>query len=437
MNCQTGIDLWNKAKRLIPGGSQLLSKRSEMFLPNKWPSYYKKAKGVEIWDLDNNKFIDMTIMGVGACTLGYADPDVDAEVLNAIKNGSMSTLNCPEEIELAELLVELHPWANAVRFARTGGEIAVIAIRIARAFTKKDKIAFCGYHGWHDWYLSSNLADNANLDGHLLAGLDPNGVPRGLLKTALPFEYNKVEQLEKLVKENKDIGVIIVEPLRHQDPKEGFLERIREIANEIDAVLIFDEITSGWRLNVGGVHLLYDINPDMMIVAKAMSNGYPMAAVIGKGDIMDAAQTSFISSTYWTERIGPTAALATIRKMKDKNVPFHLNNIGEIISQGWKKLAKAHSLEIEVLPPNALTTFLFKYDNAQEIKTLFTQEMLKRGYLASSSVYVSYAHTEKIVANYLNKVNEVFEIISKGIKNNNISDLLEGPIAHNSFQRLT
>ncbi|MEE9379260.1 MAG: aminotransferase class III-fold pyridoxal phosphate-dependent enzyme [Candidatus Lokiarchaeia archaeon] len=436
MNCQKGIDLWNKAKKLIPGGSQLLSKRSEMFLPDQWPSYYKKAKGVEIWDLDNNKFIDMTIMGVGACTLGYSDKDVDNAVINAINQGTMSTLNCPEEIELTELLIELHPWAEAARFARTGGEMMTIAVRIARAFTKRDKIAFCGYHGWHDWYLSSNLADNANLDGHLLPGLDPNGVPRGLLKTTLPFEYNKIEQLEAIVQEN-EIGAIVVEPLRHQKPKNDFLERVREISNEIGAVLIFDEITSGWRLTVGGAHLTFNVNPDMMVVGKAMSNGYPMAAVIGKGNIMDAAQTSFISSTYWTERIGPTAALATIRKMQSKNVPAHLSYIGGMISEGWEKLANNNSLNIEILPPKALATFTFNYDNAQEIKTLFTQEMLKKGYLASSSVYVSYSHTKEIVEDYLKAVDEVFKILSQGIKENKISDLLDGPVAHSGFQRLT
>ncbi len=436
MNCKKGIDLWNKAKKMIPGGSQLLSKRSEMFLPDQWPSYYKRAKGVEIWDLDDNKFIDMTIMGVGACTLGYADTDVDNAVIKAINQGSMATLNCPEEIELAELLLELHPWAEAVRFARTGGEIMVIAVRIARAYTKKDKIAFCGYHGWHDWYLSSNLADNANLDGHLLPGLDPNGVPRVLLKTALPFEYNKIEQLEALVKEN-EIGVIVVEPLRHQKPENNFLKRIREISDEIGAVLIFDEITSGWRLTVGGAHLTLNVTPDMIVLAKAMSNGYPMATVIGKRNIMEAAQTSFISSTYWTERVGPTAALATIRKMQDKNVPAHLDYIGEKISRGWENLAKEHSLNIDILPPNALTTFTFNYENAQELKTLFTQEMLKKGYLASLSVYVSYSHTKEIVEEYFNAVDETFKIIEQGIKENKISDLLEGPVAHSGFQRLT
>jgi len=436
MNCKKGISLWKKAKSIIPGGSQLLSKRSEMFLPEKWPSYYKKAKGVEIWDLDGNKFVDMCIMGVGACTLGYADDDVDNAVKKAISNGSMSTLNCPEEVELAELLLKLHPWAGAVRYARTGGETAAIAIRIARAYTKKDKIAFCGYHGWHDWYLSSNLADNANLDGHLLEGLDPNGVPRCYLNTALPFEFNHIEQLEEIVK-NNDIGSIIIEPMRHQEPKNDFLKNVRAIADDIGAILIFDEISIGWRMIVGGSHLKFGVEPDIAIFAKAMSNGYPMGAVLGRTNVMDAAQTSFISSTYWTEAIGPTAAIATINKMLKNDVPAQLNRIGRLIAEGWKRLADKHGLKIEILPPNPLITLSFKYDNAQEIKTLFTQEMLKRGYLASLSVYVSYSHTEEIVENYLRNVDEVFGIIKRAIEEEKVKDLLEGPIAHTGFQRLT
>lgn len=436
MDCSKGIELWNKAKKIIPGGSQLLSKRTELFLPDQWPSYYKKAKGVELWDLNDNKLIDMSIMGVGACVLGYADPDVDAAVINAIQNGSMSTLNSPEEIECAELLIKLHPWSGAIRFARTGGEIGAIAVRIARAYSKKDKIAFCGYHGWHDWYLSSNLADNANLDGHLLTGLNPNGVPRSLIKTALPFEYNKIEQLEAIVKQH-DIGVIVVEPFRHQEPSPDFLPGVRKIADEIGAVLIFDEITVGWRVNVGGIHLKYNVNPDMMISGKAMSNGYPMAAVIGKSEVMDAAQTSFISSTYWTERIGPTAATATINKMIDKEVPSHLIAMGDLIGKGWEKLAKEYDLNFEVLPPKPLVTIAYKYENPLEIKTLFTQEMLKRGYLAGPSVYVSYAHSPEIIEKYLENVDEVFRIIAKAIKENNVRQLLKGPVCHGTFQRLT
>ncbi len=436
LNLKNGKSLWNKAKTLIPGGTQLLSKRSEMFAPNNWPSFFKKAKGVEVWDLDGNKYIDMTTMAVGACTLGYADDDVNAAVKKVIDDGSMCTLNSPEEVELAELLLKLHQWAGMVRYARTGGESMAIAVRIARAYTNKSTLAFCGYHGWHDWYLSANLADNAALDGHLLAGLEPRGVPRGLIKTSLPFEYNNLKKLQEIVATN-DVGVIVLEPYRHQEPSDGFLQKVRQIADEIKAVLIFDEISIGWRLNVGGSHLVLGVIPDIAVVAKAMSNGYPMGAIIGKHEIMNAAQTSFISSTYWTERVGPTAALATIKKMLAKNVPAHLDRIGGLIGEGWKKLAVKHDLNIEILKPNALITFSFKYLNALEIKTFFTQEMLKRGFLAGPSVYVSYAHTEEHVKNYLAAVDDVFGKIIQGIRENKISQLLEGPVAHSGFQRLT
>ena len=433
-----GIELWNKAKKIIPGGSQLLSKRSEQFLPEQWPSYYKKAKGVEIWDLDGNKFIDMSSMGVGACILGYADDGVNKAVERAIGMGTMTTLNCPEEVELAELLLKLHPWADMVRYAKTGGEAMAIAVRIARAYSGKDKIAFCGYHGWHDWYLSANLADDKNLDGHLLPGLEPLGVPRSLKGTAIPFNYNRIEELEENV-ESKDIGVIVMEPIRHHEPKNNFLRNVRGIADEIGAVLIFDEISSGWRMRVGGAHELYKVYPDIAVYGKAMSNGFPMAAIVGRGEVMDMAQNTFISSTYWTDRVGPVASIATITKLRENNVPFHLRRIGNLISEGWRKLGKEHDLNVDIMgavPP--LTTFVFDYErDSQALHTLFTQEMLERGFLASKSVYASYGHNEEHVKKYLENVDVVFDIIKKTIEKNNVYNLLKGPVAHEGFKRLT
>ena len=199
MSIQDGAQLWNRAKKLIPGGNQLLSKRSEKFLPGLWPAYYSKAKGCEVWGIDGKRYYDFAQMGVGSCVLGYADPDVNTAVIKAIADGSMSSLNCYEEVELAERLIGLHPWADMVRFGRTGGEACAIAIRIARAATQKSKIAFCGYHGWQDWYISANLGDTKNLDGQLLPGLEPRGVPRELKDTALPFNYNKLDELVKIV----------------------------------------------------------------------------------------------------------------------------------------------------------------------------------------------------------------------------------------------
>ena len=436
MKNKSGAALWDRAKKIIPGGTQLLSKRSEMFLPDQWPSYYSKAKGVEIWDLDGNKFTDMSIMGVGACILGYADNEVNTAVHKAVDKGSISTLNCPEEVDLAELLLKLHPWADMVRYTKTGGEAMAVAVRISRAHTGRDIVAFCGYHGWHDWYLAANLADNKNLDGQLLPGLEPKGVPRGLKGTALPFNYNNLDELERIV-ENNDVGVIVMEPLRHHEPAPGFLAGVRKIADDIGAVLIFDEVTSGWRMNVGGVHALYKVIPDIAVYGKAMSNGYSMAAIIGKKEVMESAQESFISSTYWTEGIGLVASIATINKCIDNKVPEHLIAIGKQISRGWENLSKEYSLPIEIMGIPPLTTFKFISDNSQVIHTLFTQEMLERGFLASKSVYVSYSHSNQHVEDYLSNVERVFSIIQQGIENGKINSLLEGPVAHEGFKRLT
>jgi len=438
MKIKKSVDLWIEAKKIIPGGTQLLSKRPEMFLPEQWPAYFKRAKGVEVWDLDGNKFIDMSLMGVGACTLGYADDDVDEAVKRVLDLGVVATLNSPEEVELAELLLKLHPWASMVRYARSGGEAMAIAVRIARAYVKKDKIAFCGYHGWHDWYLAANLADDKNLDGHLLPGLEPLGVPRCLGGTAIPFSYNRIEELEKIVKE-EDVGVIVMEPIRHHKPENDFLRKVKQIADEIGAVFIFDEISSGWRMNIGGAHDLYKVYPDIVVYAKAMSNGYPMAAIVGTKEVMDVAQNSFISSTSWTERVGPTAAMATIDKMIKNNVPSHLCKIGDLIIDGWGKLAKEHNISMEILnavPP--LATFAFDYgEDSQALHTLFTQEMLEREFLASKSVYVSYSHDEEHIEKYLENVDATFRTLKKAIENNKIYDSLKGPVAHKGFRRLT
>jgi glutamate-1-semialdehyde 2,1-aminomutase len=265
----TGQKLWKRAKQLIPGGNMLLSKRAEMFLPNQWPAYFSKAKGCKVWDLDGNEYIDMSIMGIGTNILGYGHPEVDAAVQQTVTAGNMSTFNCPEEVYLAEKLVELHPWADMARLARSGGEANALAIRIARAASGKDKVAICGYHGWHDWYLSANLGDDAGLDGHLLPGLQPNGVPRSLKGTVFPFNYNNYAELEALVNA-QDIGVIKMEVIRNMGPKDSFLHKVRKLATDRGIVLIFDECTSGFRETFGGLHLKYNVNPDIAVFGKAL-----------------------------------------------------------------------------------------------------------------------------------------------------------------------
>ncbi|OGJ62779.1 aminotransferase class III [Candidatus Peribacteria bacterium RIFCSPHIGHO2_02_FULL_53_20] len=434
----TGQSLYRHAKKLIPGGTQLLSKRPEFLLPEQWPAYFSRIKGVEVWDLDGKKYIDMCQNGVGACVLGAGDPDVDAAVLGAIANGTMSTLNCPEEVELAELLIELHPWAQMARFARCGGEAMAIAARIVRAATRKEVIAFCGYHGWHDWYLSANLADDRTLDGHLLPGLHPLGVPRGLKGTTFPFRYNHLEELEAIVKlHGNNLAAIIMEPFRSKYPDPGFLESIRAIASKTGAVLVFDEVTSGFRVCPGGVHTTLGVEPDVTVFAKGLGNGYPMAAIIGREKVMTVAQDTFISSTNWTERIGPTAALAMIKKFRRENVHKHLIRIGTTVQQGWKDAATKSGISVHVdgLPP--LAHFTVQTEQQPAAHTFFAQEMLKHGFLAGQVFYATYAHTDAHVQAYLDAVKEIFTDLGRCIADGSLLQKLEGPIMHTGFHRLT
>lgn len=436
MNHRIGQDLYKKAKTLIPGGTMLLSKRPEMFLPDNWPSYFSKAKGCKVWDLDGKEYTDMCIMGIGTNTLGYGNDEVDNAVLETVKKGNMSTFNCPEEVALAEKLVEINPWADMVRFARSGGEANSIAIRIARAASGRDKVAICGYHGWHDWYLSANHNKGDELSSHLLSGLNPKGVPKNLKNTVYPFHYNNFEELLSIVEAN-DIGVIKMEVMRNFGPKDNFLQKVRDLATQHNIVLIFDECTSGFRETYGGIYKKYGVEPDVAIYGKTIGNGYALTAVVGKKSVMEAAQTSFISSTFWTERIGPTAALTTLEvmlKMKSWDI---ITKQGEKMQRKWKSLAETHDLSISVSGMPALSTYGFNSDNAMEYKTFVAQEMLKKGFLASTNFYACTEHKDQHIADYFDALDHVYNTISDCEKGNkNIHDLLEGPVCHSGFKRL-
>jgi glutamate-1-semialdehyde 2,1-aminomutase len=431
-----GQELYKKAKTLIPGGTMLLSKRPEMFLPENWPSYFSKAKGCEVWDLDKKKYIDMCIMGIGTNTLGYGNDEVDNAVVETARKGNMSTLNCPEEVELAEKLIEINPWADMVRFARSGGEANSIAIRIARAASGKDNVAICGYHGWHDWYLSANHNEGNDLSDHLLKGLSPNGVPSNLKNTVFPFHYNNYEELLDIVN-TKDIGVIKMEVERNFGPKNNFLNKVRDLATKRNIVLIFDECTSGFRETFGGIYQKYGVEPDMAMYGKTLGNGYALTAVVGKKSVMEAAQSTFISSTFWTERIGPTAALATLKVMEEVKSWEIITDIGNIMRKGWQKLAEDHNLSITISGIPSLSTYSFNTDKALEYKTLITQEMLSKGYLASTNFYASTAHNEDNLKLYFEALNDVYTIIADCENGNKkIENLLKGPVCHAGFKRL-
>ncbi len=429
-----GVALYNHAKTMIPGGTQLLSKRPEMFAPDVWPAYYEKAKGCRVWDLDGREFIDMSIMAVGACILGYADDEVDDAVVAAIRKGVNSSLNCPEEVQLAEALIELHPWFGMVRYARSGGEAMGLAVRIARAHTKRDTVLFSGYHGWNDWYLAANLSDGKGLDGQLMPGLEPNGVPRGLAGTAIPFDANNIESLREKVKGQEDkIAAIIIEPARGEDAPAGYLKALRELASEIGAVLLFDEITSGFRMCAGGIHRNYGVYPDIAVFAKSMANGYAMSAILGTEKVMQAAQTTFISSTNWTDRVGPAAALATLKKYQRESVDQHIIATGNRVKDIWRRAAASSGLDIGVTGLPSLAAFAFKARHPMGMNTRFTIEMLQEGFLGFRQFKPSFAHQSAELDRYETAVTKVFAELASDLE----CTALDTPKHHSGFQRLT
>jgi glutamate-1-semialdehyde 2,1-aminomutase len=430
----TGQKLWRRAQRAIPGGSMLFSKRADLFSPQAWPSYFSRAKGCQVWDLDDRPFLDVGYMGIGTNLLGYGAPEVDEAVLRAIAKGNMSTLNAPEEVELAEKLCDLHGWADMVRFTRSGGEACSVAVRIARAASTRDGVAFCGYHGWHDWYLSSNLGDKTSLDQHLLVGLSPLGVPDQLKGLSRPFRYNDLEGLEEILRAG-DTGVVFMEVQRNEVPQEGFLGGVRKLCSDYGAVLVFDECTSGFREVVGGLHLVRGVEPDILILGKTLGNGYAVNAVLGRREIMSHAESTFISSTFWTERIGSVAGLASLEEMERIQAPRIANEIGLEVRKGWYEIATSAGLAIKISGLPALSTYEIAGYKVAEAKTFIIERMLARGYLSPPAFYASVAHSPQVVSAYLENLADVFAELS-GIEPDDLESLLSQGIARSSFGRL-
>lgn len=431
-----GQVLWNRAKRSILGGNMILSKRPEVFLPNGWPTYYKKSKGCNIWDFDNKKYFDFSTMGLGTNTLGYANSEIDNYVIKNLKNGNMTSLNSKEEIILAEKLIEINKWSDIAKFTRSGGEANAVSVRIARAAGNNDKIAICGYHGWHDWYLSANLANTNRLNQHIIPGLNPSGVPRALKNSVFVFNYNDFNGLKKIYEQHK-IGIIKMEVTRNIAPKNNFLKKIRKFATEKNIILIFDECTTGFRETYGGIHKLYEVEPDIAMFGKALGNGYAINAILGKKEIMEAANNSFISSTFWSEKIGFLAGIKTLEVMKKRNSWKIISDLGLIFRKKLKKCAEDNKIKIEIEGIPSLIGFNFLSVDNQKYKTFLTQEMLKRNILAYNRVYFSISHTEKMINYYFEILSEIFKLIhdfENGIKN--IDEYLEYPVSFNPFVRV-
>ena len=422
--------LFEKAKKIIPNGLTALSKNPDLFLPGKWPVYFKKTKGCNIWDVDGIKYTDMSYMGMGTNILGYSNTKIDSCVKDVITKGNLSTLNATEEVLLAEKLIKMNPWASQVKFTRSGGEANAVAVRLARSVSKNKSIAVCGHHGWHDWYLASNL----NKENKSVSSLSPIGVPDQLKKTIYTFDYNDFEKLKYLIEE-KQIGIVKMEVSRIHKPKNNFLKKIRNITTKNNILLIFDECVSGFRETFGGLHQKYQVVPDMLILGRALGNGYAISAVIGNEKIMNRSNDTYISSIFWSERIGSVAALKTLEIMEHEKSWNIISKKGIYLKKKWKEISNKYGVPIKILGLNSTPSFLFLSNKHQKYKTYLTQYFLEKKILATNEMYMCTKHNDKNIDIYLNYFEEIIKIISdceKGKKS--IDSLIKFPLSISNFK---
>jgi glutamate-1-semialdehyde 2,1-aminomutase len=424
---------------LIPGGTQLISRRPDRYAFGVTPYYAERAKGCRFWDVDGNEYIDLQ-MAVGANVLGYADDVVDEAVIAAIRRGPAPSVSSQVELELAEELVKTIPCCEMVRYCKGGGEANVIAIRIARAYTGRDKIAFCGYHGWHDWYLAANLKSSATLNNYLLPGIEPLGVPKGLAGTAIPFEWESLASLEELLESNKgQVAAIIMEAARSTEPKPGYLQGVRDLATRHGVVLIFDEVVTGFRLDLAGAQGLFGVTPDMATFAKAISNGYPFGAVTGKKEIMSCAASLFISSTYWSDPITASAALATVRQYKRLQVHPYLWKMGQVYMDAFNALAQKWDVPARFEGFSCNFGLNWHLDDPQIAKRMgnyWVQECNKRGIFPAPGSHMSWAHKASDLEELKPRWNEILELVKDALVKNDLDKRLESDLGKQAFRRL-
>jgi len=432
------IALTKRAEAVIPGVAQVISRRPRRAASGVSPAFAERAKGCRIWDVDGNEYIDWT-SAVGPIILGYADDVVDGAVKEQISKGSIYSILHESEVELAEELVRIIPSAEMVRFAKGGGEACTVAVRIARGVTRRDKVLFSGYHGWHDWYLAANLSPNS-LDNHLFPGIEPIGVPRALEGTAIPFEYDNLNMLEDLLKANDgEVACIIMEPMRSEIPSEGYLQGVRELATKHGVALIFDEVSSGFRIALGGVQEYSGVTPDMSVFAKAISNGYPMGAVVGSREFMAPAEQMFISSAYWDDAVGVAAALATLKELQRRNAVEYISRIGEQFKERINRAAADAGLDAEAYGIAAHPGIRFNLEDSAKqklVQTLFVQENAKQGIILSAGPFFNCSHDDEALELTENAVRESFSVIRQGLESDGLEDLLESPIQQDLFRRM-
>ena len=427
--------IWDERCKYIFNGGMLISKNPNQFLPGKWPSSYYKAKDCKIWVNKKNYYYDFAYMGVGTNILGYSNKKVNNYVKKIIDNSSNSSLNSDIDLDLSKEILSFNKWANKCFFSRTGAEANAIALRISRCFSKKDAVAVCGYHGWHDWYLSTNLENSENLSKIHLQGLDTVGIPGNLKKTTFPFQYNDIGSFKKIINSKKNIGTVFMEVQRNIKPKKNFLEEIRKITKKKKITLIFDECTSGFRENYGGLYKKYNVEPDIVVYGKAIGNGFPITAVVTKNELFEHAKESFISSTFWSERVGPAAAIASLREMKRTNSWKEINKIGKKIKKFWKLISKKYNVKTSITGLDSIPTLNFLSKKNLYYKTFVTQELLKKRILSNNTIYCSIAH-KKYLGLYFQEFEKIFKKISDCENGESIIKYLEHPLCKPGFQRL-
>ena len=433
------LELYKKAGERIPGWTQLISRRADRVANGVSPLYVARSKGARFVDVDGNEYIDW-IRALGAIILGYADPVVDGAVKKQIDLGSLHSMNSALEIELADELINTIPSAEMVRYTKGGGEACAVAARIARGTTNRDVILFCGYHGWHDWYQSANYLVDPESGEYPFAGIEPIGVPRALAGTAIPFTYGDLDMLGRLLNEYQgEVAAVMMEPARSEWPEEGYLEGVKELARRHGALLIFDEVSCGWRESLGGMQKYLGVTPDVTVIAKGMSNGYPMGAVVGSREAMEPAKAMFISSSYWSDNIGPVASLTTIRELKRRDSETHLAEMGQKVARAIDEAVLSAGLSGSCKGfPATPNLVLDLPDEALQgkVQTLFIQEMARRGVHCYMGFGPTLAHTEEDVRITADAVEASLRVVKQGLENDSIDDLLVCDLHSEPFRRI-
>lgn len=378
--------LREEARKLIPLGAQTFTRSYTQFPFNHSPLFIKQGKGSHIWDVDNNEYVDL-LSGLLSVILGYCDDDVNAAIKKQLDCGITFSLSSELELELAKLLINLIPSAEMVRYGKNGSDCTSAAIRLARHLKKRDRIAVCGYHGWHDWYAGVTSLNS--------------GIPKAVKELTHSFEYNNIDSLLKLFTEYPDeFAAVIMEPMNLEEPKDQFLQKVQDLTSKNGALLIFDEVITGFRFALGGAQSLFGVTPDLSVFGKAMANGMPLSVLVGQEEYMKHLEEIFYSSTFAPETLSLAAAIATINKLKEKDVISKIWNYGADLKQRVEKIIKEHGLTeviaLKGIVPWIVVTFQDQPNASRSLlRTFFQKEMISKGIFILTSHNINYAHDEK------------------------------------------